>query len=381
MRRAYFDHAATSPPGDAVRSILAGAHPFGNPSGVHAESRAARAVLDDARSRVAAALGVDDDEVIFAGSGTEACNMAVRGRAWAAGGRAHHVVSAVEHEAVHRTARWLGDRGADVAFVPPGPDGSVDAGRMAAAIRDDTALVALMAVNNEVGSLQPVAEVGAACAARGVPFFVDAVQATGRVPLDVAGWNAALAAVSPHKVGGPKGTGVLVARRGLKLQPALTGGEQESGLRPGTENVVLALAGAAAVAEAVRTLPERSARLGELTRRLESGLAAIGVPVHGGARAPGFVNAAFAGCDAATLVPALDLAGFAVSSGSACSSGSVRPSRVLEAMGLDEATCRASVRFSLAPSNTEDEIDALLRALPDVVARARGVLRVRPSPG
>ena len=375
MRRAYLDHAATSPLGEAAAAALARALPFGNASSVHAEGRAARAVLDEARERMAAAAGVHADEIVFTGSGTEADNLALRGVAWAARGRPHLVISGIEHEAVRRTARFLASRGdADVTEVAPGMDGVVDAEAVAGAIRSDTRLVSVMAVNNEVGTIQPLAAIGAACVSRGVLLHVDAVQAPGRVALDLASWGAGLASLSAHKAGGPKGLGVLVARRGVKLAPALTGGEQEGGLRPGTENAGLALAGAVALEEALGRMREAAAFLADLGRRLERGLLALpGVTIHGAtaARAPGFVSAAFAGCEAITLVHALDLAGFAVSSGSACSSGSVKPSHVLAAMGLPAEACRSSLRFSLGPGNDASEIDALLAALPGILARSR----------
>lgn len=375
--RAYFDHAATSPPPEIAGREAQAPAPWGNPSSIHAEGRAARRALESAREGVAAALGVEPDEVIFTASGTESDNLALRGIAWSRTGRPHVVVSGIEHEAVHRTARFLHARGdADVEIVPPAPDGVVPAEAVSSRLRPDTALVSVMAVNNEIGTIQPLEAVGQACAALGIPLHVDAVQAPGRIPARPAAWGATLATYSAHKVGGPKGCGILVARRGLKLQGALTGGEQEWGLRPGTENVQAAVLGAEALCRALAEQAERARHLDALGRLLEEGLRSGGiggVTVHGAGapRAPGIVGAAFAGCPAAALVQSLDLAGFAVSSGSACSSGSVRPSRVLEAMGLPEAECRSSVRFSFGIGNRAEEVERLLAVLPGIVARIR----------
>lgn len=373
MMRAYFDHAATTPLGQAARAALAREEPFGNASSVHAEGRAARAALDEARVALADALGVMDDEIVYTASGTESDNLALRGVAWLHPAP-HLVVSGIEHEAVHRTARFLEAKGmARISWIAPGTDGVVPAEAVEAALRADTVLVSLMAVNNETGTCQPLRAVGAACARRGIPLHVDAVQAPGRIPVDVSGWGAALTTLSAHKAGGPKGCGVLVVRRGMKLQPALTGGEQEAGLRPGTENVAAIVAGSAGLIEAMRAQPQRSVPLERLGERLEAGLGRLAGRVHGSGapRAPGIVNVAFDGCDAVTLVQALDLAGFAVSSGSACSSGSVRPSRVLEAMGLPQAQCRSSIRLSLGEGNDEAEIDRFLLVLPGVLERLR----------
>lgn len=372
--RAYFDHAATSPLTARARATLLEALDVpGNASSVHGEGRRARAIVEDARHLVAGALDVHDDEIVFTGSGTEANNLALRGTCWAAGARPRIVTTAIEHESVRRTLRWLGARGqADVTFVAPGSDGVVDAGRVLDACRPGTALACVMAVNNEVGTIQPVEEIGRACRERGIAFHVDAVQALGRIPISPAGLPADLLTLSAHKVGGPQGCGVLFVRRSLKLQPALTGGEQESGLRPGTENAAAIAASARAIADAVEQRPRRAERLRGLTDRLERGLRAIpGFRLNGsrGSRAPGFTNMSLGGADGATLMQALDLAGFAVSTGSACTSGSLAPSHVLQEMGLGEGEARSAVRVSLGAENTEEEMDRLLAALPAILAR------------
>ena len=285
---------------------------LGNASSVHFEGQRARAVIEDARSLVASSLGVSDDEIIFTGSGTESDNLALRGRVWAAadelpgGTRPHLLTSAIEHQAVRRSARWLAAKGhAELGVIAPTPEGLVSAADVLAAIRPgQTALVSIQAVNNELGTLQPIDALAEGCLARGVTFHTDAVQALGRVPVRALTRAADLVTFSAHKVGGPAGVGVLVVRRGLKLQPALTGGEQESGLRPGTENVALIAAAARAIADAVADEPLRATHLRGLWARLEEGLLALpGARLNGHPtqRAPGFTNISFDGVDGSTL--------------------------------------------------------------------------------
>jgi cysteine desulfurase len=378
-RRTYLDHAATSPLTTAAREAMQRALDAarGNPSSLHREGQAARAVVEEARSEVAEALGVAADEVVFTGSGTEADNLALRGTLWLADrtGRPHLVTSAVEHEAVLRTARWLERRGdAEVTVVAPRPDGVVDAAALVRALRPGTRLVSLMMVNNETGAIQPVEEVGRACRDRGVTFHVDAVQALGRLPVRTADLPADLLTLSAHKVGGPAGCGVLCVRRGLKLQPVLTGGGQESGLRPGTENAAVIAGAARAIALAARGQEERAAGLRALTLRLEAGLLALpDVAINGSreGRAPGIVNASFEGAEATALLHALDLAGHATSTGSACAAGSAAPSHVLQAMGLPDGRVRSALRLSLGPDTSAAEIDGLLEALPGILASTR----------
>jgi cysteine desulfurase len=379
VHRVYLDHAATTPLSaaafDAMRPHLLEA--AGNASSIHREGQAARAAVEEARSLVAAALAMHPDEVVFTSSGTEADNLALRGTAWLpeASARAHVVTSAIEHEAVLRTLRWLQRRGdVDVAVVPPRGDGSVDPAAVLAAVRPETALVSLMMVNNETGAIQPVEEVGRACRQRGIRFHVDAVQALGRLEVIPHGIPADLVSLSAHKVNGPQGCGVLCVRRGLKLQPVLTGGAQEGGLRAGTEAVAAIAGGARAMADAAAHRQARCAHVAALSQRLEAGLLELpGVAVNAAPcrRAVGIVNASFEGVDAVTLVQALDLHGIAASAGSACTAGSTAPSHVLEAMGLSPERTRGAVRFSLGQSNAEEEIAWVLEVLPSVLAAAR----------
>ena len=342
---------------------------------MHAEGRAARALLDAARLHVAVLAGVPARDVVFTSGGSEAIAAAIRGVAdRATPKRRRIVVSAIEHSAVLDAARALTALGFEVVEVRCEPSGRIDAGVFAAELDDRTALACLQVANNETGVLQPVAEAGAASRAAGVPFLVDAVQAAGKIPIDRDGWGADLLALSGHKLGGPQGTGALIVREGVAMGPLIAGGAQERRRRGGTEAVAALSAFGAACAEAGRELQEESARLLALRERLETGLRAMapGVRIHGESvpRLPNTVNAAFPGVSGETLVIALDLAGFAVSTGSACASGAVAPSHVIRAMGYGEEDARGAVRVSLGWSTTGDTIERLLAALPQLLARA-----------
>ena len=376
--RVYLDHNATSPLRPEARAawdetIARGA---ANASSVHAEGRLARHILEEARARVALLAAVPSGEVVFTSGGSEAIATAVAGVCERAPrGRRRLVVSAVEHSAVLDAARAASRRGFTVHEVPCGPDGRVAAEEFADAMGPDVALAALQWANNETGVLQPVREVGAACAAVGAAFVVDAVQAAGKVPLDPHGAGVHLLALSAHKLGGPQGIGALCVREGLQLVPLIPGGSQERRRRGGTEPVAAAAAfGAAAEVAGARLQPD-AVRLTRLRARLESRLrgAVPDLRIHGeGApRLPNTINLAVPGVPGETLVIALDLAGFAVSSGSACASGAVEPSHVIRAMGMDEPEARSALRISLGWSTTEEEVGRLLSAFPDVVAQVR----------
>ena len=345
-----------------------------NASSLHAEGRAARAAIDEARGSLSAALGVHDDELLFTGSGTESDNLALRGLIQATDGRPHLVTTAIEHEAVLRTARSLAARGdCELTEVAPDGDGRVSTEALLAALRPDTALVSVMAVNNETGVVQPNADLAPSLRERGVPLHVDAVQAAGRLAVE-----GDLLSFSAHKVGGPPGCGVLVVRRGLKLQPLLNGGGQEEGLRPGTESVATIVGGARALALAVAARDESTGRLSGLAEQLEAGLAGLpGCELVAAAapRVPGLLSVAFEGADAGALLQALDLKGFAVSTGSACTSGSTRPSHVLTAMGWSAERARSALRLSLGPGNGPEDMDRLLAALTEVLDAVRSEMR------
>ncbi|ADU51342.1 aminotransferase class V [Thermaerobacter marianensis DSM 12885] len=377
-RRVYLDYAATTPVRPEVRRRMMAVleEAWGNPSSLHHAGRAARAVIDEARAQVAGLLKCRPREVIFTSGGTEADNLALKGVALAHGDRGRHIVTtAVEHPAVLHACAALERQGFDVSYVPVDGDGRVDPERVAAALRPDTILVSVMLVNNEVGTIQPVAEIARAARARGVLVHTDAVQAAGVLPLDVEALGVDLLSLSAHKIGGPKGAGALYVRAGTELLPLLDGGGQERRLRSGTENTA-AIAGFGLAAElAGREREERVTRLAGLQRRLEEGLLARipGARIHGAGapRAPHITNVGLPGVTADTVLIQLDLEGIAASSGSACSAGTPEPSHVLQAMGLSEADAFSAVRFSLGDGTTEADIDRVLDVLPEVVERAR----------
>lgn len=373
----YLDHAATTPldPGvfAAMRPYL-DTH-FGNPSSVHAWGRAAREAVEVAREQVAAALGVAPLDVLFTAGGTEA-DQVVKGIAWAgrADGRGSHLVTtAIEHHAVGEACRWLADRqGFTVTVVPPQPDGIVDPERLLAAVRSDTVLTSVMAANNELGTLQPLDIIGQAMRERRVPLHVDAVAAFGRAALDVEGWGIGSLALSAHKLGGPKGVGVLVLRRDLPADPVLHGGGQERGFRSGTLNTPGIVGCGEAVKLAADTMPAEVERLGRLTARLRDELLAVeGVTLNGHPtmRVPSNVHVAVTGCDGEALVYALDAAGVAVATGSACASGAARQSHVLEAIGAPPD--RAHLRLTAGRTTTENDVEVAAAAFRDAVKALR----------
>jgi cysteine desulfurase len=379
--RTYFDHNATTPvdPGvlDEVTRVMR--DEFGNASSVHHFGQRAKAVLDGARSATGGLLGAEPSEVVFTSGGTESDNFALRGAAEALEptGRRHLIASSIEHEAVLVTLKAMARRGWKVTLLPVDATGIVSPDALRDAITDDTALVSVMHANNEIGTVQPVTELAAITHERGAVFHTDAVQSAGKLPLDVRTLGADLVSISAHKFYGPKGVGALWIRRGTRLTAVLTGGKHERSRRAGTENVAgIAGLGAAALL-AVRKLEAEAARLGALRDRLETAVLARvpGTAVNGvrSPRVPNTTNISFDGIEAESLLIALDLEGFAVSTGSACSSGTLEPSHVLRAMGLPSHRTQNSIRISLGAGNTDQEVDAFLEKLPKVVGKLRTV--------
>ena len=380
--RAYLDHNATTPVAaevaDAMHEAVRGC--FGNASSIHAFGQAAKAALDDARSAVAELLGARPNDVIFTGSGTEADNLAIRGVAEASptAGRRHLIASAIEHEAVLNTLKALSKRGWTSTLLPVGDAGVVEPAALEAALTDDTALVSVMHANNEIGTLQPIAELAGIAHRRGAVFHTDAVQTAGKLPLDVGALGVDLLSISAHKFNGPKGVGALWIRRGMRLVAPTTGGRQERNRRAGTENVPAIVGLGVAARLAAAKLSREAARLRTLRDRLESSLRdrVPDTAVNGGGeRVPNTTNISFHGVEAEALLIALDLEGIAVSTGSACSSGTLEPSHVLRAMGLTPRRAQSSIRFSLGLGNTDDEIDRLVGVMPPLVARLRALSR------
>jgi cysteine desulfurase len=377
--RIYLDYNATTPPAPAVIAAVAAClgDEFGNPSSVHSFGQRAKAVLDRARTETAALIDADPSEIVFTSGGSEANNLAIRGvfEARLATGRHQLVTTGIEHEAVLNTVRALGTRGADVVIVPASNRGVVDAAAIAAAISDDTALVSVMLANNEIGTVQPVSEIAAVCKARGVLLHTDAVQAAGKIPFSVKTLGADLVSISAHKFSGPKGAGALWIRRGVRLTAHTTGGRQERNRRAGTENLPALVGMGVAAALAKANLDASALSVSHLRDRLEAGIL-TGVPRtavngEGAPRVPNTTNISFDGIEAESLLIALDLEGVAVSTGSACSSGSLEPSHVLRAMGLPNNRARNSLRFSLGASTTEAEVDFVIGVLPALVTKLR----------
>ncbi len=389
MERVYLDHNATTPVDAYVLDAVCAAlrDEFGNASSVHAYGQRAKARLDDARERVAALLGGQPSEVIFTSGGTEADNLALRGVAElrAATGRRHLVASAIEHEAILATLRQMEKRGWSVTLVAPDASGVVDPDAVASACTDETALVSVMLANNEVGTVQPVAEIARRVRARSRDVIVhtDAVQAVGRLPIDVRALDVDLLALSGHKIYGPKGVGALWVRRGTRLLATATGGRQERSRRAGTENVPGIIGLGVAASRAKERLQEDTARIAALRDALESGIVARVDRVHvNGGEAPRVANTTnigFEGIEAESLLIALDLEGIAVSTGSACSSGTLEPSHVLKAMGLPLHRTQNALRISLGRGTTQAHVDRLLDVLPATVARLRLVTDRRPA--
>jgi cysteine desulfurase len=381
----YFDHNATTPVhpevADAMARVLR--DEFGNPSSIHRYGQRAKAILDEARSSVAALIGGDPSEVVFTSGGTEADNFALRGVAEAleATGRRKLVASAIEHEAVLNTLKALARRGWDTAFLPV--DGSAvvspDALRdRLAASPGTTAIVSVMHANNEVGTVQPIRDLAEVAHEHGALFHTDAVQTMGKLPVNVRDLGVDLLSLSAHKFNGPKGAGALWIRRGVRMSAFMTGGRHERNRRAGTENVAgIAGLGTAAALARVKQSAE-GARVGALRDQLEQGVLRIpGTAANGdpARRVPNTTNISFDGVEAESLLIALDLEGFAVSTGSACSSGALEPSHVLRAMGLPSHRTQNSIRFSLGLGNTKEEVDSLLSTLPRIVEKLRSLTR------
>jgi cysteine desulfurase len=380
MERVYLDHNATTPLDPRVLEAMVEVlrEDFGNPSSLHWFGQQARARLDEARAQVARLIGATPSEIVFTGSGTEADNMAVRGAAGAARAPRRKIVySAVEHHAVMNTARALAEEGWPVEVAKVGSDGVVDLDDLRARVDGETALVAVMRANNETGVIQPVEEVVAIARAAGALVHCDAVQAAGKIPVDVKGLDVDTLVLSAHKFYGPKGVGVLYVKRGTRLTPLARGGSQERNRRAGTENVAGIVGLGRAAALAADDLRAEAPRLEALRDRLQSRLLAIpGARRNGdGPRVPNTLNVSFEGIEAESLLMALDLGGIAVSTGAACAAGAVEPSHVLRGMGLPMERVQGSIRLSLGRSSTEAAVDRAADAIAAAVDKQRSVSR------
>jgi cysteine desulfurase len=383
VQRYYFDHNATTPVSQSVLEVLVAAllEVPGNASSIHQDGQLAKQRLETARREVAILLGCDPKELVFTSGGTESDNLAILGSIQTNLPRKQHVITTtIEHPAVLNPCRELERAGVDVTYIQPGPDGRIDPDHVRRHISPQTVLVSVMHANNETGVLQPIAEIAKLAHGAGALMHSDGVQATGKIAVDVEALGVDLYSLSAHKFYGTKGIGALYVKVGTNVRPILFGGKHERERRPGTENVPSAVAMAKAAAIARGTLPLEPGRLATLRDRLERGILAR-VPdtgINGGSvpRTPNTTNIYFDGLEGEAMVISLDLQGFAVSSGSACSSGAVEPSHVLLAMGLDPERARASVRFSLGASNNEEHVDALIEA---VVTSATKLRKLSPT--
>ncbi len=374
----YFDHNATTPMAPEVLQATVGAlsEAYGNASSIHRTGQYARQLLETARRQIAALVGCDSKEIVFTSGGTEADNLAILGSVRAVGRHNPHVITTtIEHAAVLGACGQLQREGVAVTYVPVDPSGIVAPDDIRKALRPETALVTVMHANNELGTIQPVAAIARIAREAGVPFHSDGVQATGRLPLNLRESGVDLYSMSAHKLYGPKGVGALYIRGGMKLQPLLFGGRHEKGHRPGTENVAGAVGFGRAAALALDSLDLETRRIEVLRNRLEQGIAAavpdIRLNAAGSPRLPNTTNISFDGIGGEAMVIALDLRGFAVSTGSACSSGAVEPSHVLTAIGMSARDARSTLRFSLGRSNDERQVDELVEAVADCAEHLR----------
>lgn len=384
----YLDNAATTPLREEALQAMVAAYRecFGNSSSVHAFGRTAHEALEAAREEFAGSVGARPQEIVFTSGGTESDNLAIRGAALAARDRGDHIVTcATEHHAVLHCCRALEREGFRVTYLPVASDGTVDLDLFRQALGERTVLASIMLANNETGALQPVREMSRMARERGVLFHCDAVQGAGKTTLDVEDIGADLIAFSGHKFYGPKGVGALYVREGTALVPLMQGGHHEGGLRPGTVNVPAIVGMARALRLATDELEETTLRLGELRERLAAGIMGgiEGVRRNGVAERslPNILNLSFEGADGEALLLALDMAGVAVSTGSACTSGDVEPSHVLLAMGVPPHVARCSLRFSLGRFNTAEEIERVVDLLPGIVARIREVAAGKAQSG
>ena len=378
MDRIYLDNAATTAVSPEVLEAMLPyfTQCFGNPSSIHSTGRDARRVVDAARRQVAAAIGAQPQEIYFTAGGSESDNWAIKGTAFAKKSRGNHIItSAIEHHAVLHTCAWLEKQGFEVTYLPVDEFGRVRVEDVEKAITDKTILITIMAANNEIGTIQPIAEIGKLAHDKGILFHTDAVQAIGAMPIDVNTMHIDMLSMSGHKFHGPKGIGALYIRKGVKIDQYLHGGAQERGQRAGTENLAGIVGMGKAIEIATQHLEENAARLTILRDKLIDGILAE-IPVvrlngHRTQRLPNNVNVSVRYVEGEALLLRLDLAGIAGSSGSACTSGSLDPSHVLLAIGLPHEIAHGSLRLSLGTDTTEAEIDEVLDKLPGIVKNLR----------
>lgn len=380
MRKIYFDHSATTPvhPEVAEEMFRYVTGIFGNPSSIHSFGREARKAVEASRNKVAEGIGAKPEEIVFTSGGTESDNMAIRGAAYANRKKGNHIItSAVEHHAVLDTCKALEKEGFELTILPVDEYGMVNPEDVVNSIKDSTILITIMHANNEVGTIQPISEIGRIAKAEGVLFHTDAVQSMGKIPVNVDDLQVDLLSVSGHKIYAPKGVGALYIRRGIRWQPVDFGGGQERKRRPGTENVPGIAALGKAVELAVRDMEEEAGRLALLREKLIHGVLEkiphVKLAGHPTMRLPNHVNLIFEFIEGESLLLSLDMQGVAASSGSACTSGALEPSHVLLAMGIPHETAHGSLRLTLGRSNTEEDVDDFINMVSPIVERLRAM--------
>lgn len=380
LEKIYLDHNSTTPTDlrviDAMLPYMR--DDWGNSSSLHLFGRAARVGLEESRDKIALYLKCRPDEIYFTSGGTESDNLAVKGIAYAMREKGRHIITCkIEHQAILESCQFLETEGFDVTYLPVDEYGIVNVDELKKAIRDDTTLVSIMFVNNEVGTIQPINDIADICDERGVYFHTDAVQAVGRIPVDLSATNATLMSTSAHKIYGPKGVGVLFMRAGTMISPWQTGGHHESGVRSGTVNVPGIVGYAKALEIAVNEMDEIQTRVSTLAEsfriRIQEAIPDAQFNGHPTQRVKSTINFCFRGAEGEALILNLDMKGIGASSGSACTSGSTEPSHVLLAMGIPPEIAQSSVRFSFGRGNTSDDVDFTVMAVKEVVQRLRSM--------
>ena len=374
----YMDHSATSPVDPEVFEAMKTyfQEEFGNASTLYKLGRDGKRAMENARAQVASLIGAETKDVIFTSGGTESDNIAIKGTAYKLKDKGRHIITSnIEHPAVHETCKYLEKNGFEVTYVPVGTDGLLKASDVEAAIREDTILITVMHANNEIGTIQPITEIGKIAHERGILFHTDAVQSVGKIPVDVNALNVDMLSISSHKLYGPKGVGALYIKKGVRLEPILHGGGHERGLRPGTENVPAIVGFGKACQLAEENLEEESARLTRLRNKLVDAVLEQNEESYLNGdrekRLPGNANFRFTGIEGESLILHLDSRGIAASTGSACSSTKLEPSQVLMAIGLEEVEAHGSLRISLGRENTEEDIDHAITSIKEVVDTLR----------
>jgi cysteine desulfurase len=381
MRKVYLDHNATTPVHPEVLEAMLPyfKEKFGNPSSIHSFGRETKVALEDAREKVASLLGASSNEIFFTGGGTESDNLAVKGTAYANRKKGLHIItSKIEHHAILESCKFLEKEGFVITYLPVDSKGVVDPGELKKAIRDDTTLVSIMYVNNEVGSMQPIEEFSGMAKERGIYFHTDAVQAMGKMSISVKKLNNIdMLSMSGHKINGPKGVGAIFIRKGVRITPWSHGGHHERSRRAGTENIPGIVGFAKALELAVRDLEDQNKHLKELTetfyRKLTETIPDVILNGDLNRRVSNTLNLSFKGVEGESIILSLDLKGVAVASGSACTSGTLEPSHVLSAMGIAPEIAQGAIRFSFGRDNTMEDVEYVASILPDMVSRLRSM--------